>query len=76
MLTSSSWYETIFANRITILKCSRCLITDAPNGNSAPAVVRPAFLLGETVDDFIAHWQITRAMSRRGIVEVVAEEAA
>jgi hypothetical protein len=39
-------------------------------------VVRPAFLLGETVDDFIAHWQITRAMSRRGIVEVVAEEAA
>jgi hypothetical protein len=38
-------------------------------------VMRPAFLLGETVDDFITHWQITRDMSRRGIVEVVAEEA-
>ena len=34
-------------------------------------VIRPAFLFGETVDDFIAHWQITRDMSRRGIVEVV-----
>ena len=39
-------------------------------------VIRPAFLFGETVDDFIAHWQITRDMSRRGIVEVVEEEAA
>ena len=38
-------------------------------------VIRPAFLFGETVDDFIAHWQITRDMSRRGIVEVVVEEA-
>lgn len=38
-------------------------------------VIRPAFLFGETVDDFIAHWQITRDMSRRGIVEVLAEEA-
>ena len=37
-------------------------------------VVRPAFLLGETVDDFMAHWQITRDRSRRGIVEVLAEE--
>jgi hypothetical protein len=39
-------------------------------------VIRPTFLFGETVDDFIAHWQITRDMSRRGIVEVVVEEAA
>jgi hypothetical protein len=38
-------------------------------------VVRPAFLLGETVDDFIAHWQITRDRRRRGIVEVLVEEA-
>ena len=38
-------------------------------------VIRPAFLFGETVDDFIAHWQITRDMSRRGIVEVLVEEA-
>ena len=38
-------------------------------------VVRPAFLLGETVDDFIAHWQIKRDRSRRGIVEVLGEEA-
>jgi hypothetical protein len=38
-------------------------------------VVRPAFLLGETVDDFIAHWQITRDRSWRGIVEVFVEGA-
>jgi hypothetical protein len=38
-------------------------------------VVRPAFLLGETVDDFMAHWQITRDRSRRGIVEVLVEGA-
>ena len=38
-------------------------------------VVRPAFLLGETVDDFILHWQITRDRSRRGIVEVLGGEA-
>src|SRR5687767_11904883 len=37
-------------------------------------VIRPAFLFGETVDDFIAHWQSTRHMSRRGIVEVLVEE--
>jgi hypothetical protein len=37
-------------------------------------VIRPAFLFGETVDDFIAYWQITRDMSRRGIVEVLVEE--
>ena len=37
-------------------------------------VIRPAFLFGETVDDFIAPWQITRHMSRRGIVEVFVEE--
>jgi hypothetical protein len=38
-------------------------------------VIRPAFLFGDTGDDFIAHWQITRNMSCRGIVEVLAEEA-
>lgn len=39
-------------------------------------VIRPAFLFGETVDDFIAPWQITRHMSRRGIVEVLVEATA
>jgi hypothetical protein len=34
-------------------------------------VIRPAFVLGESVDDFIAHWQIKRDSERRGIVEVV-----
>ena len=38
-------------------------------------VVRPTFLLGETVDDFMAHWQITRDRGRRGIVEVLVEGA-
>ena len=32
---------------------------------------RPSILIGETVDDFLAHWQIKRDKSRRGIVEVV-----
>src|SRR5215831_9909078 len=39
-------------------------------------VIRPAFLFGDTVDEFIAHWQITRHRGRRGIVEVVEEVAA
>jgi predicted nucleotidyltransferase len=32
--------------------------------------VRPALLLLETLEKFIAHWQITRDQTRRGIVEV------
>jgi hypothetical protein len=36
-------------------------------------VVRPGFVIGETVDDFIAHWQVTRDKSRHGIVEVIPE---
>ncbi len=32
---------------------------------------RPGFLIDESVDDFIAYWQITREGYRRGIVEVI-----
>jgi hypothetical protein len=32
--------------------------------------IRPAMLLGEPLDQFIAHWQIKRDGRRRGIVEV------
>jgi hypothetical protein len=32
--------------------------------------VRPAMLLLETLEEFIAHWQIKRDQTRRGIVEV------
>jgi len=32
---------------------------------------RPSILIGETVNEFLAHWQIKRDNSRRGIVEVV-----
>ena len=32
--------------------------------------IRPALLLLETLEEFIAHWQITRDQTRRGIVEV------
>jgi len=32
--------------------------------------LRPALLLLETLDEFIAHWQIKRDRTRRGIVEV------
>ncbi|HEV2802400.1 MAG TPA: hypothetical protein VGW12_18150 [Pyrinomonadaceae bacterium] len=34
-------------------------------------VIRPAFIIGESVDEFIEHWQIKRDSKRRGIVEVV-----
>lgn len=33
--------------------------------------IRPGLLIGESLDDFIAYWQIKRDGSRRGIVEVV-----
>jgi hypothetical protein len=32
--------------------------------------IRPSMLILETLDEFIAHWQIKRDQSRRGIVEV------
>jgi hypothetical protein len=32
--------------------------------------IRPALLLGESLDDFISYWQIKRDGSKRGIVEV------
>ena len=34
---------------------------------------RPGGLLRETVDEFVAHWQVTRDHGTRGIVEVVLE---
>src|SRR5437867_1752237 len=34
--------------------------------------IRPALLVLETLKEFIAHWQITRDQTRRGIVEVRA----
>ena len=36
-------------------------------------VIRPGFIIGEGVDQFIAHWQVKRDLSRRGIVEVILE---
>jgi len=33
--------------------------------------VKPSALIGEPVDDFIAHWQVRRDGTKRGIVEVV-----
>lgn len=38
-------------------------------------VVRPGFIIGETVDEFISHWQVKRDLGLRGIVEIVLEEA-
>jgi predicted nucleotidyltransferase len=35
--------------------------------------IRPGFTIGEGVDQFIAHWQTKRDLSRRGIVEVRPE---
>jgi hypothetical protein len=33
--------------------------------------LRPGLMTGESVDDFIAYWQLKRDGSRRGIVEVI-----
>ncbi len=38
-------------------------------------VVRPGFIIGETVDEFISHWQVKRDLSLRGIVEIILEAA-
>jgi len=35
--------------------------------------IRPAFIFGDSVDEFVAHWQIKRDLSRHGIVEVIWE---
>jgi len=32
--------------------------------------IRPALLVLETLEEFIAHWQITRDQTRRGLIEV------
>jgi predicted nucleotidyltransferase len=34
--------------------------------------IRPALLVSDTLDEFIAYWQIKRDGARRGIVEVIA----
>ncbi|MDQ3252973.1 MAG: hypothetical protein M3R15_03540 [Acidobacteriota bacterium] len=34
--------------------------------------IRPAFIFGESVDEFIAHWQVKRDLTRHGIVEVIS----
>ena len=31
------------------------------------------FVIGESVDEFIAHWQITRDRTQRGIGEIVQD---
>jgi hypothetical protein len=33
--------------------------------------IRPSLLLLETLDEFVAHWQIKRDRTQRGIVEVI-----
>src|SRR6266850_5224070 len=37
---------------------------------------RPGAVLLETVDEFVAYWQVTRELGSRGIIEVVAEATA
>ncbi len=33
--------------------------------------VKPSALIGEKIDDFIAHWQVKRGGTKRGIIEVL-----
>ena len=35
--------------------------------------IRPGFIFGETVDDFIASWSVKRDQGQRGIVEITEE---
>lgn len=37
-------------------------------------VIRSGFIIGETVDEFVSHWQVKREQSLRGIVEINLEE--
>jgi hypothetical protein len=34
--------------------------------------VKPSALIGDQFDDFVAHWQVKRDSTKRGIVEVVS----
>lgn len=36
--------------------------------------IRSSFIFGETVDEFIAHWQIKRDLGKRGIIEIILED--
>lgn len=36
--------------------------------------IRPGFIVGEPVDQFIAYWQIKRDLSQHGIVEVIERQ--
>ncbi|MEW6128517.1 MAG: hypothetical protein AB1757_15865 [Acidobacteriota bacterium] len=38
-------------------------------------VIRPAFLIGETIDEFVAHWQVKRDLRKRGIIQLIFEES-
>jgi hypothetical protein len=37
-------------------------------------VIRPSFIFNESVDEFLAHWQVKRDSGQRGIVEVGRED--
>jgi hypothetical protein len=34
--------------------------------------IQPSVLIGDSLDAFVAHWQVKRDGSKRGIVEVVS----
>ena len=54
-------------------RADNCLTTRAAEAFGASVFwIRPALLVLETLEEFIAHWQITRDQTRRGIVEVRA----
>lgn len=38
--------------------------------------VRPCNVLSETVEEFIAHWQVTRSHTKRSIIEIIQEPQA
>ncbi len=64
---SSSWSETIFENRIMILRCAQCLITDVHNGNLAP--VFSSFVQRFSLEK---QWTISSRTGRSHAIRAVA----
>jgi hypothetical protein len=55
-----------------VTKRAKCCSTTRATETFGASVfwIRPALLILETLEEFIAHWQIRHDQTRRGIVEV------
>jgi len=65
-------FDVLFVNTHKMLQHLHGGRADGTWAKRFALYLRPALLVLETLEEFIAHWQITRAQTRRGIVEVRA----